>query len=148
MYDSIILNIFRNHYTKGLNNFEFNRSEIKEVANELKVNLPKNLGDLLYSYRFRRPLPIEIRETAPSGYEWTIELSGKAIYRFCLSKINRIIPRPDLMKIKIPDSTPEIIKKYTSGDEQALLTKVRYNRLIDIFLGLTTYSLQNHLRTT
>jgi len=29
-----------------------------------------------------------------------------------------------------------------------LLAKVRYNRLIDIFLGLTTYSLQNHLRTT
>ena len=25
---------------------------------------------------------------------------------------------------------------------------VRYNRLIDTFLGLTTYSLQNHLRTT
>ena len=34
------------------------------------------------------------------------------------------------------------------SDEQALLAKVRYNRLIDIFLGLTTYSLQNHLRTT
>lgn len=27
------------------------------------------------------------------------------------------------------------------------MAKVRYNRLIDIFLGLTTYSLQNHLRT-
>ena len=25
---------------------------------------------------------------------------------------------------------------------------LRYNRLIDIFLGITTYSLQNHLRTT
>jgi hypothetical protein len=25
---------------------------------------------------------------------------------------------------------------------------VRYNRLIDTFLGLTTYNLQNHLRTT
>lgn len=25
---------------------------------------------------------------------------------------------------------------------------VRYNRLLDIFLGLTTYSLQSHLRTT
>ncbi len=35
-----------------------------------------------------------------------------------------------------------------SGDEQALLTKIRYNRLIDIFLGITAYSLQNHLRTT
>jgi hypothetical protein len=32
-------------------------------------------------------------------------------------------------------------------DEQALLAKVRYNRLIDIFLGVTAYSLQNHLRT-
>lgn len=34
------------------------------------------------------------------------------------------------------------------GDEQALLAKVRYNRLIDIFLGIAASSLQNHLRTT
>jgi hypothetical protein len=33
-------------------------------------------------------------------------------------------------------------------DEQGLLAKVRYNRLIDIFLGVTSYSLQNHLRTS
>jgi hypothetical protein len=58
-----------------------------------------------------------------------------------------IQPRTDLAAIKIPDATPEIIEDYKLGDEQALLAKVRYNRLIDIFLGLTTYSLQNHLRT-
>ena len=29
-----------------------------------------------------------------------------------------------------------------------LLARVRYNRLIDIFLGITCYSLQNHLRTS
>jgi len=28
------------------------------------------------------------------------------------------------------------------------LAIIRYNRLIDIFLGITTFSLQNHLRTT
>jgi hypothetical protein len=33
-------------------------------------------------------------------------------------------------------------------DEQALLAIVRYNRLLDTFLSLTTYSIQNHLRTT
>ena len=33
------------------------------------------------------------------------------------------------------------------NDEQALLAIVRYNRLIDIFTGITSYSLQNHLRT-
>ena len=48
----------------------------------------------------------------------------------------------------IPDATPELIRAYALDDEQALLAIVRYNRLIDTFLGLTTYSLQNHLRTT
>ena len=28
------------------------------------------------------------------------------------------------------------------------MARVRYNRLIDVFLGITCYSLQNHLRTT
>ena len=50
--------------------------------------------------------------------------------------------------IDIPDATPEIIRAYAQSDEQALLAIIRYNRLIDIFLGITTYSLQNHLRTT
>jgi len=35
----------------------------------------------------------------------------------------------------------------TLTDEQALLAKVRYNRLVDIFTGVTCYSLQSHLRT-
>ena len=49
---------------------------------------------------------------------------------------------------KVPDSTPGVIAKYALSDEQALLAKLRYNRLIDIFLGIACYSLQNHLRTT
>jgi hypothetical protein len=32
--------------------------------------------------------------------------------------------------------------------DPALLAKLRYNRLIDIFTGVTCYSLQSHLRTT
>ena len=63
-------------------------------------------------------------------------------------KINRILPREDLARIDIPDATPELIRAYALDDEQALLAIVRYNRLIDTFLSLTTYSLQNHLRTT
>jgi hypothetical protein len=53
------------------------------------------------------------------------------------------------LRIKIPDATPEIVRHYAPGtDEQALLTRARYNRLIDTFTGLTCYSVQNHLRTT
>lgn len=37
---------------------------------------------------------------------------------------------------------------YALSDEQALLAKLRYNRLLDVYSGVTTYSLQSHLRTT
>jgi hypothetical protein len=60
----------------------------------------------------------------------------------------RIKPNDSLISIAVPDATPEIIRLYKLDDEQALLAVVRYNRLIDIFLGLTAYSLQNHLRTS
>jgi hypothetical protein len=36
---------------------------------------------------------------------------------------------------------------YALNDEQALLARLRYNRLIDIFTRVACYSLQNHLRT-
>ena len=52
-----------------------------------------------------------------------------------------------LAETKLPDATPGIIEKFALNDEQAILAKIRYNRLIDIFTGITCYSLQSHLRT-
>lgn len=147
-YESIISRIFLNHYKAGMREFEFDRTEIELVADELGVMLPKNKGDLIYSYRYRKELPGSIALTAKAGFEWIIEGAGLARYRFKQSRIVKIAPTPDLVTIKIPDATPEIISAYALTDEQALLAKVRYNRLIDIFLGVTSFSLQSHLRTT
>lgn len=118
------------------------------AAEDLGIERPNNLGDVLYSFRFRTSLPENIRSTAPEGEQWIIRLVGRAIYEFVLVPYLDISPSPMLAKTKIPDSTPGIVSKYSTNDEQALLAKVRYNRLIDIFTGLTCYSLQNHLRTT
>jgi hypothetical protein len=148
LYDVIISRIFSDYYREGVTEFEFNRNELAAAAKDLGLDDPKNLGDLIYSFRCRKPLPIRIRTTAPGEFEWIIEPAGRAKYRFRLSRLSRILPREDLIVIKIPDSTPEIIATYAQGDEQALLARVRYNRLVDVFLGITTYSLQNHLRTT
>ena len=147
-YGALIEKIFLDRYQDGATEVEFARTDIEDAAEELDVKLPKNLGDVLYSFRFRVALPESITATQPSGMEWVIELAGRAIYRFRLVKINRIVPREDLARIDIPDATPELIRAYALDDEQALLAIVRYNRLIDTFLSLTTYSLQNHLRTT
>ncbi len=147
-YAGILSRIFNAHYKPGVTSFDFERAEIEQAARELGLDLPKNLGDLIYSFRFRTALPEEISQTAPAGQEWLILLAGRGRYRMALKKINRILPSPNHYQIKIPDATPEIIARYALGDEQALLAKVRYNRLIDIFLRVTAYSLQNHLRTT
>lgn len=146
-YSAIIGTIFKRHHKQGKNQFQFSREEFVEIAKELGIALPKNLGDTIYSFRFRTALPAEIVATAPKGMEWTIELAGKGQYRFRLGTLVRIVPRPDLLAVKIPDATPEIITAYALTHEQSLLAKVRYNRLIDIFLGIATYSLQNHLQT-
>ncbi|WP_288994729.1 endonuclease [uncultured Gemmobacter sp.] len=147
-YHALISRIFFEGYSSGTTAFEFDREDLPRAAAALGIVLPKNLGDVIYSVRFRSPLPDDILATQPPGMEWIIEGAGRAAYRFRLVRINRIVPRADLLRIAIPDATPELIRAYALDDEQALLAIVRYNRLIDTFLGLTTYSLQNHLRTT
>lgn len=147
-YGAIIERVFNQHYKRGLKEFEFTRDEFADAAKALDIVLPKNLGDVIYSVRYRSELPETIRAKATSGYEWIIEGAGLGSYRFKQVRLNRIVPREELLTIKVPDATPEIILAYALGDEQALLAKVRYNRLVDVFLGITTFSLQNHLRTT
>ncbi len=147
-YIQIIEAIFFDHWKSGTRSFEFERTEIKSTADRLQMTLPDNLGDVIYSIRYRNPLPKRVTDTQLAGLEWIIEGAGRARYRFKLVPANRIKPNSALAAISIPDATPELIRAYALDDEQALLAIVRYNRLIDTFLGLTTYSLQNHLRTT
>lgn len=148
LYRGVIERIFFAHWGPSLTQFEFDRSEIDKFADELDIERSDNPGALIYDFRFRRALPEKILETQPEGLEWIIEGAGTSRYRFRLTKVTRILPNQNLVSISLPDATPEIIRAYALDDEQALLAIVRYNRLIDTFLGLTTYSLQNHLRTT
>ncbi len=147
-YQAILERIFLERYSEGADELLFDRDDIPAAAEALNLPRPKNVGDVIYSVRYRTGLPESIVSTQPVGMEWIIEGAGRAKYKFVLVPLNRILPRTDLITIGIPNGTPEIIRAYALDDEQALLAIVRYNRLIDIFLGLTTYSLQNHLRTT
>lgn len=147
-YSRLIEKIFVDRYKSGATKVVFDREDIPASAKTLGIALPKNLGDVVYSFRYRNELPEAILKTQPKGKEWIIVGIGLSKYEFRLVKLNRILPRQELVTVGIPDATPEIIRAYALSDEQALLAIVRYNRLLDIFLGLTTYSLQSHLRTT
>ncbi len=147
-YERLLAHIFTSKWSKEDTQVEFVRADLERAAKKLKISLPKNLGDVIYSFRYRGTQSAEIQSTAPKGQEWIIKGAGHGLYRFMLVSVNRIVPDPNYLPIKIPDATPEIIVAHAMSDEQALLAKVRYNRLVDIFLGITAYSLQNHLRTT
>ena len=147
IYVSIIEKIFQTKYTAGMREVDFERADITTAATDLGLAAPKNLGDLLYTFRYRSALPKSIQNVATPGDAWIIRSVGTAKYRFALVRNRPLTPNENMTSTKIPDATPGVVAKYALSDEQALLAKVRYNRLIDIFSGVACYSLQNHLRT-
>lgn len=147
-YALLIQRVFLDRYIEGATEILFSREDVIFTAQQLAVEVPKNIGDVMYSFRFRNALPAGVLAVAPEGSEWVIAGAGRGKYKFVLASSSRVVPSQSLVAIKIPDATPQIITRYAMGDEQSLLAKIRYNRLIDTFLSLTTSSLQNHLRTT
>ena len=147
-YSQIIEDIFFRYFNDGDSVVRFERRDIVHSAERLSIDLPKNLGDVVYSFRHRIPLPDAISARAPAGQSWVIVGKGQAKYAFELKQVSKIQPDRMLPITKVPDATPGIVARYALTDEQALLAKLRYNRLVDIFTGVTCFSIQNHLRTT
>lgn len=147
-YSQIIEDIFFQYYSSGDSVVPFTRDDIVRSAERLDIPLPKNLGDVVYSFRHRNPLPDTIIREAPANLSWVIVGKGQAKYAFELKSVSQIQPDSMLPVVKVPDATPGIVARYALTDEQALLARLRYNRLVDIFTGVTCYSIQNHLRTT
>ena len=148
-YEQIIEWVFNQNYHRDKVRVSFNREELAQASEALGFDRIKNLGDIPYSFRFRRELPDSIQNTALKGAVWIIVGAGVGKYQFRLAAPGKIQQNPNIKPIKVPDATPEIVRHYAPGtDEQALLARARYNRLVDIFTGITCYSIQNHLRTT
>ena len=51
-----------------------------KIAESLEIRAPKNLGDTIYSFRFRTALPQQILNTSGADREWIIELAGRSKY--------------------------------------------------------------------
>lgn len=147
-YARLLVHVFEAAYNDGDTRVPFTRPDLESAAADLGMSLPKNLGDVIYNMRYRVEIPEPITAKAPPAKHWVIRGAGRARYEFAAVSLTHVVPTAGLVVTKVPDATPEILLANRLGDEQALLAIVRYNRLIDLFLGITAYSLQNHLRTT
>jgi hypothetical protein len=126
-YKQIILTIFNNHYEPGTERFSFARSELLAAAAKLGLKLESgenddsatsNVGDVVYTYRFRREFPKEILSTAPQGKMWIITGRGDGLYEFRLIMTPNLNADPSVFITKVHDATPEIVRRFALNDEQ------------------------------
>ena len=118
-YSQLIETVFFKHYRNGDTEVRFDRSEFEAEAKILKIDLPKNQGDIVYSFRYRTPLPERILALCGPEEEWTIHGVGRGQYQFRKGPATRIAPQANLLPAKIPNATPSIVDQYAIEDEQA-----------------------------
>jgi hypothetical protein len=142
-YDALILDVFLAHYEEGADVLEFDKDELVEAAAAKGITI-RNMPDLIYAYRARRRLPQQILDTG----NWAIAPRGKGRYAFVLllNDPHFDVPFGDYAPVEIPNALPDVVERFLTEDEQSLLTSVLYNRLVDIFTGLTCFHVQNHYR--
>lgn len=109
-YKQLVAWVFEKHFVEGATRVPWVRAELVEAASSLGIDLPKNLGDVLYAIRYRISFPEVMIDAAPEGMEWVIRSTGRSKYTFDLIPFQvRIKPNLALTVTKIPDATPEII---------------------------------------
>ena len=142
-YDQVIAKLFDEIYKPELSELSFDKDTISRICDNLGLFI-RNIPDVIYTYRYRSQLPEAILQKG----NWIIEGRGKGKYAFVKLSRDPYIQLPiDLEAVSIPDATPDMVLKHSGNDEQSMLARVRYNRIVDIFLGITTFHLQGHFRT-
>jgi len=143
-YDEVILQVFLRHYQENDDRLVFQKDELAEACRERGITV-RNIPDIVYTYRSRRSLPARILATG----HWAIEPAGRGAYAFRLlqNAPHFDIPFSDYAPVDIYNAIPEVVEGLLRQDEQSLLTLVLYNRLVDIFMGLTCFHIQNHYRS-
>ncbi len=122
IYLSIIEQLFRSKFKPGMRAVGFEREEIIKFGKALKVDLPKNLGDVVYTVRYRAVLPDTIQATAGEGEAWIIRPAGRSKYRFVLVPNAPLTPTPNMTATKVPmphrgssPSTPSMMNRPQAG---------------------------------
>jgi hypothetical protein len=147
-YDKVIEALFFKKFNEAKNpditEIDFVKDDLIDVAKSMNITI-RNFPDVTYTYRSRGKLP----DSVCAKGNWIIKQKGKSNYAFIKSKRSPFIAiQEGLAPTEISNSLPEIVEKYIAEDEQGLLSAIRYNRLIDIFTGITCFHLQSHIRTT
>jgi len=154
-YDKVISEAYlrlKNEYGQ-IDSYPFEKKLLEDVTSDLlaagHIAPIKNIPDIKYTYDARKDFPPSISE---DGF-WAIIGRGKGKYN--LQKIhqnNLIRIHKDFNLSEIPvhtinDQTPIEVASILGDDEQATMTRIRYNDILTHFLGVKAHQVQGHERT-
>jgi hypothetical protein len=154
-YDKVIVEAFERLRKKfgDVDAMPFEKVLLETVTRELSetgdIRPIRNIPDIKYTYDARRDFPAEI---AKFGH-WAITGRGKGKYTFERISRNNLIRIPgDLEAFQVKrevrkDQTPSAVAQVLGDDEQATMTRLRYNDLLSAFFGFSTHQVQGHERT-
>lgn len=141
VFGQIIEKIFFKNYYDGVKTFNFTRSDIDETVLSLGLKPPSDIKDVISSFRFRTQLPKCVRDTAGKGMDWIIEKSGDSEWQFILINRSEIKSNSEIKTTPVSDISADLVRDYQKNSEAMLLKQIRFNRLIDRFLEITSYPL-------
>jgi hypothetical protein len=146
--EALIAEVFRERHEPGATQVPFTRDDIIDAAVRIGVARPKNIGGVIYQYRYMKPMPDSVAADAPADTEWVIRGRGSAKYAFEAVPHAWFTPSEDVPEILVPSATPRLIEQHALDDEQALLSTVRHASLVSLATGVVAHHLQSHVRST
>jgi hypothetical protein len=104
-YDKLLASIFKAKWKSTLTEVPFSKDEVIAAAAKLNLRI-KNLADVIYTYRSRRPMPGDILKTG----NWVIAARGSGLYAFVRITGETTVTIPESLKVyPIPYAVPEIV---------------------------------------
>lgn len=154
-YDKVIAEVFRRLRAEygNADAMPFEKSLLEEVTSQLvrsgAIEAIRNIPDIKYTYDARKDFPASVSKT---GF-WAITGRGKGKYTLERIPKNNLIRIPAdlagyaITRKKLKDATPPEVASVLGEDEQATMTRLRYNDILTDFFGFKTYQVQGHERT-
>lgn len=141
-YKAIVEQVFLANLRQGARDVDFCEAEIKQAAKKLGIRVRGGPRAMVSSFRDPDTLPQSVRERAPRGHIWLIRSAGQSRYRFVATRKFMIPPREMLAVTHLVSCSPDLVTKFALDEKQVLLSILRYDRLIDVFAGMSCYCLQ------
>ena len=147
--DALVEQLFHQGYREGVQRIPFYTKDLGALSQPLGGASIEEIESILEGFENKsNRLPASIRRTQPAGAKWFVCKITEETFEFRLLPIIDTTPRSGLGTTDILDATPNIVTDNIVSTRHLLSVTIRYNRLVDSFLGIDTHLFKSYSGTS